>query len=636
MQIRFACLLIFLAGAAQAQADGLYPAAAIPEAMRRNAYAVIRLHETTFTVKSAGEAVEKVHYVVTVLNERGKGQAKMNVFYDKLHRVENVQGALYDEFGRQVSRLKKADIQDVGLEDAGTFVGDNRAKMAEFMRIQYPYTVEFEYEVTTHNLIFYPVWQPQDDDEVSIEKASFKVLMPAGMDLRYKELNVPAKAAVTTVATGKQYEWNVSNLPTFQWEKQSLSSNVQVPVVYTAPTDFEVQGYKGNMRTWADAGKFYYTLNHNRDGLSEEMKQKIRQVVAGETDVTKKTKRIYEYLQANTRYVGIQLGIGGWQTFTALEVTDKGYGDCKALSNYTKAMLKTVGIESYCTLVNAGKDESEVMTDFPNLYFNHVIVCVPTPKDTIWLECTDQNGAFGYQGTFTGNRHALVTTPTGGKLVKTTRYQASDNLQNRRIDIAVDENGDAKAAIRTVYTGEQQEEINGIMHYLGVEDQKKALYRRIDIPSFEIDRFSLSAKKDRIPSVTETLSLTVRKCASKSGTRLFVTPNLMNAISQVPSKAENRKTEFVLRSGYQNADTVVYQLPKGYGVEFLPDDVRMESKFGTYAASLQSSDGQVVYTRHVTVNRGRHPAAAYNEWVEFSRKIAKADKAQMVLVNKGL
>ena len=633
MQIRF--LLIFLAGAAQAQADGLYPAAAIPEAMRRNAYAVIRLHETTFTVKSAGEAVEKVHYVVTVLNERGKSQAKLKVYYDRLSHVDNVQGTLYDESGKQVSRLKKANVQDVGLEDAGTFVGDSRAKMAEFACIQYPYTVEFEYEVTTYNLIFYPIWQPQDDDEVSIEKALFKVLMPTGMELRYKELNT-AKAAVTTVATGRQYAWNVSNLPTFQWEKQSLSSDVQVSVVYTAPTDFEVQGYKGNMRTWADAGKFYHTLNDNRDGLSEEVKQKVRQVVAGETDVTKKIKKIYEYLQANTRYVGIQLGIGGWQTFTALEVTDKGYGDCKALSNYAKAMLKTVGIESYCTLVNAGEDEPEVMTDFPNLYFNHVIVCVPTPKDTVWLECTSQTNAFGYQGTFTGNRHALVITPTGGKLVKTTRYKASDNVRNRRISVAMDETGNAKATVTSLYTGEQQEDLEYIMHQLGMEDQKKALYKRINIPSFEINQFSLAQKKDRIPSVTETLALTVRQCASKSGTRLFVIPNLMNAASPLPPKAENRQTELVLRSGYQNADTVVYQLPKGYGVEFLPDDVRMESKFGTYAASMRASEGQVSYTRHLTVNRGRYPASAYNEWVDFSRKIAKADKAQIVLVNKGL
>ena len=633
MQIRF--LLIFLAGAAQAQADGLYPAAAIPEAMRRNAYAVIRLHETTFTVKSAGEAVEKVHYVVTVLNERGKSQAKLKVYYDRLSHVDNVQGTLYDESGKQVSRLKKANVQDVGLEDAGTFVGDSRAKMAEFACIQYPYTVEFEYEVTTYNLIFYPIWQPQDDDEVSIEKALFKVLMPTGMELRYKELNT-AKAAVTTVATGRQYAWNVSNLPTFQWEKQSLSSDVQVSVVYTAPTDFEVQGYKGNMRTWADAGKFYHTLNDNRDGLSEEVKQKVRQVVAGETDVTKKIKKIYEYLQANTRYVGIQLGIGGWQTFTALEVTDKGYGDCKALSNYTKAMLKTVGIESYCTLVNAGEDEPEVMTDFPNLYFNHVIVCVPTPKDTVWLECTSQTNAFGYQGTFTGNRHALVITPTGGKLVKTTRYKASDNVRNRRISVAMDETGNAKATVTSLYTGEQQEDLEYIMHQLGMEDQKKALYKRINIPSFEINQFSLAQKKDRIPSVTETLALTVRQCASKSGTRLFVIPNLMNAASPLPPKAENRQTELVLRSGYQNADTVVYQLPKGYGVEFLPDDVRMESKFGTYAASMRASEGQVSYMRHLTVNRGRYPASAYNEWVDFSKKIAKADKAQIVLVNKGL
>lgn len=110
----------------------------------------------------------------------------------------------------------------------------------------------------------------------------------------------------------------------------------------------------------------------------------------------------------------------------------------------------------------------------------------------------------------------------------------------------------------------------------------------------------------------------------------------MSAISQVPPKAESRKTEFVLRSNFQDIDTVAYQLPKGYGVEFVPENVKIESKFGTYAASLKASEGEVIYTRNMIVNKGRYPASAYNEWVDFVRKVAKADKMQMVLVNKGL
>ena len=121
------------------------------------------------------------------------------------------------------------------------------------------------------------------------------------------------------------------------------------------------------------------------------------------------------------------MGIGGWQPFEASLVDQYGYGDCKALSNYTKSLLESLNIEARYTLVKAGEDEPNIISDFPSRQFNHVILCVPNQGDTLWLECTSQTNPFGYTGTFTSDRDVLVVTDGGGKIVHTPVYSQKDN-----------------------------------------------------------------------------------------------------------------------------------------------------------------------------------------------------------------
>lgn len=615
-------------------AEGIYSIATIAPQLKEKAHAIVRIHETTFTVKTINEATKKVRYAITIMDEKAKDHATLHVGYDKLIQVNYIKGVLYDALGNPVSKLKKSEIQDVSSISDFSLFEDDRMKVAAFTRVQYPYTVEFEYEITSKNLLFYPRWVPQYSLNLAIEKATFTVVMPNNLALRHMQVNLSAPVKMSPVSDTKTYFWEISNLPAKEREAFSPGLAALVPVVYTAPTEFEVEGYKGDMSTWEGLGKWHHQLNAGRDELPEELKNRIKQLTANESDPYKKAKKVYEYLQGNTRYVSIQLGIGGWQPFEAKVVANKGYGDCKALSNYTQAMLKAVGIESFYASIKAGDDEPDILTDFPSSQFNHVVLCVPFPKDTLWLECTSQTNAFGYMGSFTGDRHALAITPTGGKLIKTPVYKSGDNLQNRKAEVFIDLQCDAMATIQNVYTGLQQEDISQVMHAYGLEDQKKWLYKQIKIPSFEITKFAFTQQKERIPVVTESISLAIRKCASKSGTRIFLTPNLLSAWTHVPQQTENRQTDVVIRSGFIDTDTITYHLPEGYQVEYLPEQVSIDSKFGSYKASVKEDNGKLVYTRKVTMDKKTLPNSTYPELVDFLKKVVKADKMQVVLVAK--
>ena len=94
------------------------------------------------------------------------------------------------------------------------------------------------------------------------------------------------------------------------------------------------------MNTWEGFGKFISELLKGRDVLPDDIKVKVHQLTDQLKDDKQKVYVLYDFLQKNTRYISIQLGIGGWQPFDAKYVAAKRYGDCKALSNYMVALLK--------------------------------------------------------------------------------------------------------------------------------------------------------------------------------------------------------------------------------------------------------------------------------------------------------
>jgi hypothetical protein len=614
-----------------------YDVSTIPATLKVGADAVIRLDETIFTIEDIGHAVEKKRWVITIFNERGeKMHADFEVDYDKLNKIKNIEGIQYDASGKKIANLKGNDIRDIGMSAFGNDIFDGRKKIASFDKKKsiFPYTIEYSYEMQTENMMFYPVFYPLENEFTAVEEASFTI-NTTGVLFRYKALNGLEKPMVTESGSKKSTTWSVKNLPAYEAEPNA--PYFDKPFVITAPVEFEVEGYHGNIQSWADVGKFYFELNKGRDLLPESVKATVKKLTENENDPKKKIEKLYAYLQSTTHYMNISLGIGGWQTMEATAVAKNGYGDCKALSNYMKALLNEAGIPAYQALIYAGDQLSYNYADFACMHFNHVITCVPLDNDTLFLECTSQTNAMGYQGSFTGNRKALLILPNNGKLINTTIYKPGDNAQRRRGKITINANGDAQALISTTYTGLQQEKWDGVMNYLNKEEQRTWMIDHIMIPSFELQEYSLSEHKTRLPEVEEKLKLTVKKMITQSGTRLFLTPNLMTDFFRIPVTDQERKLDLWLSPNWfdcYDTDTLTYELPENYVLEFLPEPIKISSKFGEYASQMLMKEGKLMYYRSVTTKSGTYPKTDFKEWADFVKKASKNDKAIVVFTLK--
>lgn len=634
MRLIFVCILSLLGNVILA-ADPKYPVSAIPEELKKNMYAVIRDEQTVLTISSKSSSSYYYKKVITILSPKANDYAKLVVGYDKMLSIKTFRAVVYDAQGNEIKKLKQSDIRDQSSFDGFSLYSDNRLKYANLAQGAYPYTVEMEYELQMKFLYSAPDFFLYNDDEISIEKSSYKIVYPVHLKPRTKLVKVNQPATEFTKDGKEVMLWTFEKIIPQKFEPFSPDLEKTVPNIKTSPNEFEYGGYSGRMDTWKDFGLWQLKLNEGRDILPEETRLKVKELTRHAKSDEEKVKILYNYLQNKTRYVSIQLGIGGFQPFEAKVVDQTGYGDCKALSNYMVALLKEAGITGYYATIMAGKNEPEVDWDFPSDQSNHVIVAVPSKTDTLWLECTSQTNPFGWLGSFTNNRYALIVTPTGGALVKTPDVATEHNTQIRKATVNLTSSGDASAKIETIYAGMQYEN-NGLDFILDnqFDEQKKWIERNTSIASFDIKSFNMKNVKEKIPSAVVTLDLNLRKLASVSGKRLFVTPNLMNRSTYVPEKIAERKTSVVRRTTYMDIDSIHYTLPEGIYPEFLPEPVVIKSVFGEYEASFKVDDKGLLYTRKIKMNKGEFPANSYQDMIDFYKNINKADNTKLVFLNK--
>lgn len=598
----------------------------IPDKLKENANVVVRKFETKFEILSSNSSREKIYKVKTIMNKADEHEAYMVVYYDNFRKIKKFNALTLNKNGKVIKKLKKTEIYDASI--AQNSVDDSRIKAADMTYTEYPYTVIFDYEIDYDGLFYYPRFTPQFTENVSVQSASFMVTFPENKKPRYKELNIKHSSETLT-----SIYWEISNLPAFK--KIPFSPNITdfAPIVLLAPADFELDGHKGNMTTWAGFAKWYANLNKDRDVLSEQDVIKAQEITQNLSTKEEKIKAIYEYMQSKTRYVSVQLGIGGYQTMPAKDVSENGWGDCKALSNYTKALLSTVGVDAYPTLVNAGRGAPNIIADFSSNQFNHVILCVPLNQDTVWLECTSREVPYNFLGSFTGDRDVLfINDKKGtGKIIHTPRYTATKNYRLRKGNVILDNEGNGTAEIETKYGGLS---FDRLIPYLDESEEKleKVWYEKINIPGFTIEDISFSYDKAQGPHAKQELKIVLDKYGSVSGKRFFFKPNLMNKNKSYPKVDEARELDVVTSSEYIDIDTIKYVLPDGFYPEHLPKDVIINTEFGSYTSTFTMDEKGLMYTRKLERKKGRFPKESFTELSEFLKKIKRADNQKVVLL----
>ncbi|EDM43729.1 transglutaminase-like enzyme; cysteine protease [unidentified eubacterium SCB49] len=603
----------------------------LDSALTNKSNSVVREELITVDVTKPSQMTTKRSRTITVLNDSGDDEVNSYLFYDDHTVIKNVELIIYDAFGKEIEHYKKRDFNDVSVADGFSLYTDNRRLYVNHIPKSYPYTATFISEVKSNTTAFLPRWYPIGGYASSTEKSVYTLFFDPENKPDFKKSNLESYN-INVEEGASQITFTATMLPAISYENHAPRFISFAPQVMFGLKTFSLKGVMGNGASWNEFGSWMdEQLLKGTEELPAETISEINSLVTPEMSDIDKARVVYQYLQDKVRYINVSIGIGGWKPMPASEVDRLSYGDCKALTNYTKSLLKAVGVPSYYTVLYSDSSERDFTNDLVAMQGNHAILAIPDGEDFIWLECTSQDIPFGHVPNSNDNRDVLIVTEEGGKLVRTKTYETEDNLQANNAKILILDTGEIQASFNRVSKGLQYDNVYHLDRETR-ENQERYYKEKWDyINGVEVSEIVFDNNRTAVV-FTENLKVISTNYTSFAGDNMLLALNVFNQLDYVPPRFKKRTREVEVSVGFTDVDTYDIVLPSGYTVDSLPSDVEIVNQFGSYTISaVLKEDASIEYTRKLVLNKGVYPPETYEEYRNFFKQIAKKDKSKILL-----
>ena len=588
--------------------------------------AVVEDYSTDIICDKLTHAVMHFKKTTTILHESASDFGFFSCTCSKSNQLISFKGQVTDASGNIIRKMKIKDLKKT--EYSPYLAIDDYIMYLEYTPSSFPVTVTYEWELDCKDdLVEFPPFCPQTDYNVDVKRAAYHLAAPQELGVRYVFKNISQPAEVYKNKAGAQViSLEMTDIPRVKKIPYTRPIYDRLPIAYFAPSLFVYYETQGSLSNWKDFGMWQFGMLRGRDILPEDIRNEIHQLTDSLGDDRQKVEAIYNLLGKKTRYVAILFGIGGQRPASAIDVCSSGYGDCKGLTNFMRAMLQEVGITSNYTTISTRN--RQLLKDFASVgQMNHVILQVPIKNDTIWLECTNPQLPFGYVHGDIAGHDAIEVSRAGGRLVHIPAYPDSTNLARNQIRLQLDGSGIADIDVSSVFYNLRMESRIPV-YKMGRDEQKKAILRMLYAPQAEIDK---SEFKMEGPVLSLDAHVRSKNYTTATGKRLFVPVCPIRRDTSIPAVDEERLEDFYIETGYCDEDEIIITLPEGSEIEATPSDVIINESFASFHSIIKRKGSQIIITNRLLVKSGTYDKSSYSRFIEFMKRVNTAYGQKVVL-----
>lgn len=600
--------IVLCASASFSQPKRILQTFTMPDSLKQGVCAVIRLDSTATECHSLKSMTTGHMLVVTVLNSEGADYGHFIEYTSEGSSLRQLKGTLYDASGEKRRTVGKGDL--ISTEQSAEMADDYTTHYLELTSPTYPYTICWEWEVThSDGYISIPPFAPAHYVGVSLERGVYTLTTPKDYKYSFKGANTSIEPQVSLQKERKVSKWVMEGILPYRKDAFMPHPQSVLPHILFTPDEFIYHKTSGKASSWEEYGKWQWALLQGRDSLTREQKDMVHSITDTIPLRREKIKALYRHLGQSTRYVSIQLGLGGLQPMAAHKVLNYGIGDCKGLSNCLKAMLKECGIESNYVEVNT--NNPVIHPDLASAsQTNHVILKVPDPAGDLWLECTNTSYPPGYIHSNIAGHQALVYANGTAAIEKIPSYPDTMNRIISKVHIRIDQSGHSYIKVEEKYVNRCAEPFLG-MATLGIREKKSLIQGMLSIPSCTIDSISIKEIATQVPTVELSYTCSSPNWVQFNANRLFIPTTIFNQASVKFNRT--RKLDIEIPYGYVWENAMTINLANDYTIEAKAGDISISCSAGslTHTTSLQ---GRTILSKtERSILSGRNPKEKVGE-----------------------
>jgi hypothetical protein len=584
------------------------------------------LHYSTLCKLEKNKLIRIDSVTIRINNRAGDEYANVWIPYSKSENLSDISAWIEDRNGARKQVLLKKDMTDKSAVSAISLYEDNFLRCFILKYNQYPYTIKYTYKKTFEEFLEIARWAPVIYDQIPARESSLNIILPRSYQFRIFQHDIKSFSIDSTGENILIHFQSDFNEPLREECFPEIKNNI--PYALVVPEYFHY-GVAGCHRDWIAYGNWQHTLMQDLEELPEDEKRKVNNLIKGVTDRKEIIRILYHYLQDNTRYINVSIGIGGFRAYPASYVAKNKYGDCKALSNYMKALLSYAGIPSYFVYVNASSQPEDLIREYAGPQFNHVILAVPLETDTIWLENTSNTGPFGYVGTFVQNREGLIVSKDQSRLIHIPALKPKDNLVTRKFEFEPELTGISKLSMTEDCRGQRFEVFNELNSEYDDYEKDKIIREFMPFVNYEVEDWSLTRIHRDTPEIIFHATLKLSQFVKSLGDDYYMDASSIDLPAFL--RPDERISPVDLPYPVYNLDTLIYHLPDGYEIKNKPDDGNIQTSFGSYDVFSLIKDRSLYVIKRFKLNSGSYTLARYPELYQFIQAVKEKDKLKLII-----